>query len=265
MAKKECDTYKQAVRGLVNKVIDLNGIRVAYKDTLDYSTVNEMIHDDDISIFMNSVIRDCKTRVWSIDSNKAEDKKQEEIQARLNKIQNFNQWVEETCNAFEYGYVAHEVELDDEWNICRLNRIPYDVYDYDWNKKAWAFHSGKTFEELRDSGEAYIILSVYNRTYDYQKGQSILVDIYRDWCFLKDIDAKMKAIVEKYGSIITFFGYDATWSLDEEGKKNIADQAEMVAEMADNDVIGVPMTYTGGTANKLSDNIFHIKAVYLST
>ena len=262
MANKNCETYKQAVRGLVNSVIDMGSLSVAYKDTLDYTIVNEMIHDDDISIFMNSVIRDCKTRKWTIDTIKGEDPLQEQLQMKLNHVENFEQWVEETCNAFEYGYVAHEIQFDNKWNICRLNRIPYDSYDYDWTKQAWCFNSGKTFEELSDAGEAYILVSVYNQTYDYQKGQSILVDIYQDWCFLKSIDAKLRSIVEKYGNIITFFGYDATWSLDDEGKANIAMQAEMMAEMAGQDVIGVPIT---DLTPKLADNLYHITLDQLKT
>ena len=249
----------KAARLLAQEILNMSSIGYSYPD-LDYAQVDEMLCYVDIQIPLQSILRSINAREWQVASEVDGDNKLEELQKRFKKLQNKDQVIRELALCYEYGYTMFGVRYDDNWNIIKLELIPRENYTYDTTTKKWKL----TFKnvELTEQYEDYFVVSTYNESIKYPMGNTILTPIHQAWYDLVNIDKKLRGIVEKYGSIITFFGYDATWSLDDEGKENIRTQAKLVSEMSGKDVIAVPMT---DLAPKLQDNIYHITLDELKT
>ena len=249
----------KAARLLAQEILNMSPIGYSYPD-LDYTQVDEMLCYVDIQIPLRSILRSINAREWKVSSEVDGDNKLEELQKRFKKLQNKDQVIRGLALCYEYGYTMFGVRYDDNWNIIKLELIPRENYTYDTTTKKWKLTYKNV--ELTEQYEDYFVVSTYDESIKYPMGNTILTPIHQVWYDLVNLDTKLRGIVEKYGSIITFFGYDATWSLDDEGKENIRTQAKMVSEMSGKDVIAVPMT---DLAPKLQDNIYHITLDELKT
>ena len=139
----------------------------------------------------------------------------------------FNDALKKLAEAPYYGFTIHEkIFAQDTFEIERLEYIPRSKVIFDRSKGEKGEWILRGNEEKIITEEKFLI-STYNKTLEYPEGDKLLNyglnTIYED---LIGLEAKVRALQEKYGAVIPVFGYaeDELPRHDENGNALTRDQ-----------------------------------------
>lgn len=216
----------------------------ATEELLDNEKVDEMLHDEDISILTNKITRTVAARELRVCTDKRELKdKAEEIQDRFN-VSKFNRIFKHILNARYYGFSLFEKVYDENYNLQSLVLVPQKYVAFD-AKKGWYITAGS--KETYIDKEKYF-LCIHERDVANKKGKSVLKSCLQAYEDKKMFGNQLRGLAKKYGETIIFFAYD-----DTEDENDVKKKAEEVKKMqGGGTVIGVPTSL----GMKLSDSLY---------
>lgn len=160
----------------------------------------------DVSIPLLSVSRGVTSRIIKLRSRHPEDEERiGEIEERYSKIENFNGFLNKLSLAPYYGYTVHEKIYNKDFTLKKLEFIPYSCLK--WNKEKGILVLKGEKKEIPVTSDKFII-SIFDETLDRPLGKSLfeygLKPVFED---LKDVNAKVRGLQEKYGDIIPIVGF----------------------------------------------------------
>jgi SPP1 gp7 family putative phage head morphogenesis protein len=221
---------------------------------LTHRLVVEMLEDIHISESVQKLQRAISGREWSIFTDLVDSKESaEEIQVRFGHLP-IEKYLKAIDRVRYFGYGAFEIIWGEDFKVKELVEIPQVGIYYD-SIKGWYLRGIGSEDVLMDNPKKFIVMT-YKATILKPMGESILKPIVPTWEDKKGVRSKMRAIAERYGDVITVFGYEQSQSLDE-----VQARADQVKEMKGKDVIAVPIDGD----SKIGDWVQFIKLSDLET
>lgn len=192
------------IKSLAQRIIDIPSI-ASKTEKLDHEFIEQLIHNIHVSTPLLSVTRGVTSRILTLVSKNIEDEEiAKELEKRILKAFNFNDFLNKLALTPFYGYSVHEKIYDTEYGIAKLEFIPYQCLKYD--KEKGLMLKGKD-KEIKITPDKFLV-SVFDETLDRPLGKSLfeygLKHLFED---LKDVEAKVRGLQKKYGDIIPVLGY----------------------------------------------------------
>lgn len=214
---------------------------------LNIKLIDEMMRNLTVSSPIFRLVRDLCGRSIRIEPTEPTDYDYESLKVvreRFKNVQGWGYFLEQLALTPFYGFCVFEkvFSIDPTDNLLKLKRLDYVPRRYiKYNKdKGWYIDiNNSTIPITHDK----FVLSVYNPTVEYVKGQSLfqwgMVQAYQD---LNSMETQLREIQQKWGNAVPIFGYDPEEATTDEGRKNIAARAKMISEINNMSVIGVPLS-----------------------
>ena len=237
--------------------LNIGEIRAVHAESRD-NKYNKIIKDLNISTPLFKLLRNLLGRELTVVSTEDESKENIEIANRLKGIQHFDEYLKKMA-LLPYSELAiHELvyakdEITGDLQISELNELPnhYVVYDLEKYKKTnGLYYKDKKSKEFAIKPDEFHI-AVFGQNIEYPLGYGLfrygIEQVFED---LQTLDAQLRALQKKYGSVIPVFGYDPLEAETPEGLKKLEDRVQGITGIGEGSILAIPL---GGFEQNLKD------------
>lgn len=207
---------------------------------LTLTDIESMIRYLDISTPVLSISRGVCSRDIKLvrEDGEENDETLKEIRGRFNRINGWADFIRNLSLTPYYGYSCFEKIYNDDFSLKRVQYIPRQLIRYDRLTMEWYIGGVNQYEMC----ESKFLLSRYAADMEYPEGNSLFnYGLYQAWKDIENLEAKVRGLAEKYGSVIPVFGFDPEDTETDEGKIRLQDRAEQIKALTDKNALAIPL------------------------
>ena len=227
---------KVALKNIARNMIEISSYEIEYQSSYEVAELQEILEYIDINTAVSTLVRGVTSRelIFTSEGNLGEKGIIEEGQKRFNNIKGKVNFIKELAKTPFLKVTVHEVIYNEQFEIERLDFIPRELIRYDKDKKEFYIKS-KQLEKIYLNNPMKWHVAIYNEDVTKPYGETLLKPILKTFEEIKYIKNKMNGIIEKYGGVITIFGFDPDLK-----DADIDKVAEEMKKMAGGNFIGAP-------------------------
>ena len=237
---------KRLLQEIYSGILKVSSIQAEVKP-VDVSKAQEMIRHIAFSTPLMSVIRGVSGRIIKINSTIENDPKLSEIRGRFKKLENFRGLIKNLAETPYFGFSTYEIIYNEDFSIKKLELIPYRNSVWDRTNQMWKLVGDSEIEMTEDK----FLISIYNKTLEHPLGDGLLnygiATVYDDFI---ELEAKVRGLQQKYGSVIPVFAYDPQdiekynpdGTINTDPLKKVRERAEALKGVTDGNAIAIPVT-----------------------